>query len=770
MARELSQEAVLDFLWGAGGRAPNAALLRHFQRFLRDPALTEQQRRERREYFKSLVNSLATVHPAAVPGASKDIVLRRRYRDLLDEELPPPPPPEEQRDEEKQEPPPSRRDPDRRRGPHGEAAAKGRPGGGEPPGAAVARGCAARGRGGPCCECRRARRAAAAPPPVPGPPSPAGPPRSRSPPPPPAQPPPYRTQPLSSGAWTLHPAGTPRSWTPVLPSGPGALNPAGPFPSRSPLPLPAEPPPYETLQPPSARPSRSPSPPLPPKPGVLPSAGSAPVGSLPPQRPRGPPPTQSPALPSGPGVSAPDCLRLSQPRFPPQPHRRMPLLKALPPSAGPGGRPLLGPSQSASLSSGPRALSPHELPLSRPRQPPLAEPPRSQSMLLLSAPGVLPLSRSLQELPSSPSSSTPRLSGPDALPSTGLHSAQSTSLQQLPTKPSSSPSLPKGCRGLTTNRSTQSQILLPYPRQTLPLPSGPGVLSPTQPSPSQSLHQSPNRPLSSQSQQPASARSPSSQSLLPAQQGNRSQAPESSSSASLPVFKSIRCQLALLEVQSIPPSLTNDCGRQSRTVSSKRTSPRNVPNRGLSVPLGRREHAWLVAVSEGRWARVRGLFLEEPELALQRDFMSGFTVLHWLAKHGDGPGLQELATAARQAGLALDVDARSGCGYTPLHLAAIHGHQLVIKVLVLQLGCKVQVRDSSGRRPWEYLGSSTSGEIWQLLEAPRGTIMFPTQPLAHSVSSVSKVSLSHGRAALPTCLRPQHGRGAASHRTSGKSH
>jgi len=187
------------------------------------------------------------------------------------------------------------------------------------------------------------------------------------------------------------------------------------------------------------------------------------------------------------------------------------------------------------------------------------------------------------------------------------------------------------------------------------------------------------------------------------------------------------------------------------------------------VPLGQREHAWLVAVSAGCWARVRGLFLEEPELALQRDFMSGFTVLHWLAKHGDGPGLQELAAAAQEAGLALDVDARSGCGYTPLHLAAIHGHQLVIKVLVLQLGCQVQVRDSSGRRPWEYLGSSTSGEIWQLLEAPRGTIMFPTQPLAHSMSSVGKDSLSAGRAALPACLRLQHGRGAASHRTGSKS-
>ncbi|NWQ79663.1 SWAHB protein, partial [Columbina picui] len=445
MARELSQEAVLDFLWAAGGRAPNTALLRHFQRFLRDPALTEQQRRERREYFKSLVNSLATVHPAAAPGASKDIVLRRRYRDLLDEDLPPP---EEQPEQEAEKDPPPRRDPDRRHGPQ--------------------------------------------------------------------------------------------------------------------------------------------------------------------------------------------------------------------------------------------------------EEPPLANPPLSQSLQSLSAPGVLPLSRSLQTLlPSpSPSPSPLPLSGPDVLPSTRLPPSQSRSLQQLPTEPSLAP--PRGPRVLTPNKPTPSQALLLHPTrlspyQTLPLPSRSRVLSPTRP--------------------------PASQSLMTVKCPTGPPAPESSPPALLPVFRSIRCQLGLLEVQGIPSSLPDDCGQQPCTMPSK-SSPRNIQSRGLSLPLGRREHAWLVAVSAGCWAQVRGLFLEEPELALQRDFMSGFTVLHWLAKHGDGPGLQELAAAARQAGLTLDVDARSGCGYTPLHLAAIHGHQLVIKVLVLQLGCRVQVRDGSGRRPWEYLGSSTSGEIWQLLEAP----------------------------------------------------
>ncbi|NXO19037.1 SWAHB protein, partial [Oriolus oriolus] len=448
MARELSQEAVLDFLWAAGGRAPNTALLRHFQRFLRDPALTEQQRRERREYFKSLVNSLATARP-------------------------------------------------------------------QPP---------------------------------------------------------------------------------ALPSGPGALSPAVP--------------------------PRSLSPPLP-------AAGLPPSRSLP-------------------------------------------------------------------------LLSRTDLPPSR-------------SLPLLSAPEVLPLSRSLQALPASPSSSPLLLSGPEVLPSTRLPPSQSRSLQQLPTRPS--PDLPRVSRGLTPKGPTQPQVLRLYPCQSLTLPSGAGILPPTRPPPPQSLPQSPTLPSPSRSLQPPLASSPPSKSLLPAQGPAVPQAPESQPPAPLPVFRSIRCQLALSEVQGTPPSLHDDSGQQPRSVLSK-SSPRNAASRGPLVPLGQREHAWLVAMSAGCWAQVRGLFLEEPELALQRDFISGFTVLHWLAKHGDGPGLQELAAAARQVGLALDVDARSGCGYTPLHLAAIHGHQLVIKVLVLQLGCQVRVRDGSGRRPWEYLRSSTSGEIWQLLEAP----------------------------------------------------
>nr|XP_025959348.1 ankyrin repeat domain-containing protein SOWAHB [Dromaius novaehollandiae] len=583
MARELSQEAVLDFLWGAGGSAPNAALLRHFQRFLRDPALPAAQRRQRRDDFKRLVNSLATVRPAAAPGASKDIVLRRRYRDLLGEEQLRP---REREEREEQEPVPAMR-----------------PGHQEPP------------------------PSRCLPPPLSGP---------REPPPSQSLPPPSRSLPPPSGHQEPPPS---RSLLPPSGHQEPPLSQSLPPPSQALLllgPGPREPPPSRCLPPPSG--------------------------------PREPPPTQSLPKPSGPRK---------------------------PPPSGPGGSP---PSQHLPLPSRPKEPSP------------------PQSLLPPPGRGGLPPS------------------GTRALLPTGLPRSLPLSLAGPPPYRARPPPGPRG----------------PPPSQCLLPPAGPGVLpcsgpprSRCPPPPAGPGVLSPPGPLRSRSPLPAPA---------PEARGP----PERSPPVTPPVFRSIRCQLALLEVQDIPSSLPEEAGGLPGTLPRK-SPPGSLPGRGPSVPLGRREHAWLVAVSAGRWAQVRGLFLEEPQLALWRDFVSGFTALHWLAKHGDGQGLRELAAAAREAGLALDVDARSGCGYTPLHLAAMHGHQPAVKVLVLQLGCRVRVRDSSGRRPWQYLGSSTSGEIWQLLEAPRGKAIFPTQPLARSASSVSKASLPAGRTSLPACLLSQRG-------------
>ncbi|XP_028929549.1 ankyrin repeat domain-containing protein SOWAHB [Ornithorhynchus anatinus] len=249
-----------------------------------------------------------------------------------------------------------------------------------------------------------------------------------------------------------------------------------------------------------------------------------------------------------------------------------------------------------------------------------------------------------------------------------------------------------------------------------------------------------------------------------------------------PIFRSIRCQLDLQDLGDFVEQVST-CSEESsssdreeeagpglalspppeagpshlgpsprslspqtplRTVRAKPTraeppaEPKPVPREGSLVPLDVREHEWTVRLASGAWARVLALLREDPRLALRRDFVTGYTALHWAAKHGDRLALRGLVHGAGEAGLVLDVNARSGCGYTPLHLAAMHGRWPAMKLLVRQLGCRVDLRDVSGRRPWQYLDSnSTTGDIWQLLGAPRGKPIFPTVPLPAATRSPS---------------------------------
>lgn len=53
------------------------------------------------------------------------------------------------------------------------------------------------------------------------------------------------------------------------------------------------------------------------------------------------------------------------------------------------------------------------------------------------------------------------------------------------------------------------------------------------------------------------------------------------------------------------------------------------------VPLEPREHDWLVKGAAAAWPDIYSLFREDPSLLNRQDFISGYTVLHWIAKHGD---------------------------------------------------------------------------------------------------------------------------------------
>ncbi|XP_040832490.1 ankyrin repeat domain-containing protein SOWAHA-like [Ochotona curzoniae] len=139
-----------------------------------------------------------------------------------------------------------------------------------------------------------------------------------------------------------------------------------------------------------------------------------------------------------------------------------------------------------------------------------------------------------------------------------------------------------------------------------------------------------------------------------------------------------------------------------------------------AVPLEPAEHEWLVRTAGGRWThQLHGLLLRDRGLAAKRDFISGYTALHWAAKSGDHEMALQLVEVARRGGAPVDVNARSHGGYTPLHLAALHGHEDAAVLLVVRLGAQVHVRDHSGRRAYQYLRPGSSYALRRLLGDPR---------------------------------------------------
>lgn len=151
-------------------------------------------------------------------------------------------------------------------------------------------------------------------------------------------------------------------------------------------------------------------------------------------------------------------------------------------------------------------------------------------------------------------------------------------------------------------------------------------------------------------------------------------------------------------------------------LSSEPGTENRVP---LMVPLEPAEHQWLVQCAAGRWNHVLGLLMQDSQMATKRDFTSGFTVLHWAAKCGDSRMLVTVLDLARQAGVDVNVDARSHGGYTPLHVAALHGQDYIVTILVAECGANVGARDNSGRRAYHYLRPGAAASLREMLGQPR---------------------------------------------------
>lgn len=179
---------------------------------------------------------------------------------------------------------------------------------------------------------------------------------------------------------------------------------------------------------------------------------------------------------------------------------------------------------------------------------------------------------------------------------------------------------------------------------------------------------------------------------------------------------------SFLNVSSSRTHSPLDSVSPASSVRSLGREPMSCGHRNTQVSLEPQEHEWFVKAASGMWTDVYSLFREDPSLLAKRDFVSGYTVLHWIAKHGDHRVLNTLGYGVHKVGMTLDVDTRSTCGYTPLHLAAIHGHKNLLRLLVHKFKANVALRDNSGKKPWQYLEKNKDRDLLELLGAPQGMI------------------------------------------------
>lgn len=154
--------------------------------------------------------------------------------------------------------------------------------------------------------------------------------------------------------------------------------------------------------------------------------------------------------------------------------------------------------------------------------------------------------------------------------------------------------------------------------------------------------------------------------------------------------------------------------RTASRMKRERESRRNDDG-GYEFSLSEPEREWTIKSAYSDYQAMAKLLLANSSLAGRRDFLSGYTALHWAAKNGQEDVVKLLFGSKEPP----NVDARSHGGYTPLHIATIHGQDGVVRLLIEVYGANPNIRDYSGRKPKHYFAySAVSARVQQLLQPP----------------------------------------------------
>ncbi|KAA0724076.1 Ankyrin repeat domain-containing protein SOWAHA [Triplophysa tibetana] len=127
-------------------------------------------------------------------------------------------------------------------------------------------------------------------------------------------------------------------------------------------------------------------------------------------------------------------------------------------------------------------------------------------------------------------------------------------------------------------------------------------------------------------------------------------------------------------------------GPEEDTRSVTASSVISLFNRIQMDPM---EKEWLRCAAQGKAPALHILLQQDNTLVSRK------TALHWAAKQG----CVEMADMMARSGA--DVNQRAH-GYTPLHLASLHGHGNIIQLLINNYNAKVNIRDYHGKMAAHY--------------------------------------------------------------------
>ncbi|XP_077067619.1 uncharacterized protein LOC143721223 isoform X5 [Siphateles boraxobius] len=110
------------------------------------------------------------------------------------------------------------------------------------------------------------------------------------------------------------------------------------------------------------------------------------------------------------------------------------------------------------------------------------------------------------------------------------------------------------------------------------------------------------------------------------------------------------------------------------------------------------EREWLRCAALGNATTLFLLLQQDPTLLSKKVSLHHCTALHWAVKQG----CEETVDMMVRSGA--DVNQRAG--YTPLHLASLHGHGKIIHLLINNYNAKVNIRDYHGKMAAHYWNGS----------------------------------------------------------------